>query len=97
MTQLIPLRGGSINAHQEFSVQLGDNLIDFALDYLQSGQWSMTISRDGVTLAAGAMLEPNCDVIQAWQLDIGSLVFTGDDTTLDNLGANNRLVWVPPA
>lgn len=95
MTQVIPLRGGSANAHQQFSVQLGDNLIDFTLDYLQSGQWSMTISQDGTTLAAGAMLEPGCDVIQAWQLDIGSLIFTGDDTTLDNLGTNNRLVWVP--
>lgn len=92
----IPLQGGSVNAHQQVTVQLGENLLELHLNYLQSGQWSMNLFREGVLLCAGAMLEPNCDVIQAWNLqdDIGKLVFTGLETTLDNLGIDNHLVWV---
>lgn len=95
---VIPLVGGSLNAHQIFTVQLGDNLLDFTLNYLQSGQWSVNIEREGTVLVAGAMLEPNADIIEAWQLgdDIGKLVFTGENTTLDNLGINNTLTWVSP-
>jgi hypothetical protein len=93
---VIPLQGGAVNAHQKFSVQLGDNLVEFELNYLQSGQWSCNLSIEGVVIAAGAMLEPNSDIIAVNQLSIGQLVFTGDDTTLDNLGANNTLTWVEP-
>lgn len=94
----IPLQGGSINAHQQLTVQLGDNLLEFHLNFLQSGQWSFNLFREGIILCAGAMLEPNCDVIEAWNLqdDIGRLVFTGLETTLDNLGTDNKLTWVEP-
>lgn len=96
--QSIPLEGGSINAHQTFTVQLGDNLLDVTLSYLQSGQWSVNIDREGVRIVSGAMLEPNCDVISAWNLtdDIGRLVITGDEPTLDNLGVDNTFSWVSP-
>jgi hypothetical protein len=96
--QVISLEGGSVNAHQSFSVQLGDNFLTFTLGYLQSGQWFVNIDREGVRLVSGAMLEPNCDTIEAWNLtdDIGWLVFTGADTTLDNLGVENTLTWVSP-
>lgn len=93
----IPLSSGAANAHQRFSVQLDDNLIDFEIDYvsyLDSGYWSMTLRRDGSILAAGAMLEPGCDVIQSYQAGIGRLVFTGAEVTLDNLGIDNSLTWV---
>jgi len=94
----IPLQGGSVNAHQQQTVQLGDNLLELHLNYLQSGQWSVNIFREGILLCAGAMLEPNSNIIQAWNLqdDIGKLVFTGDETTLDNLGIDNHLTWVAP-
>jgi len=94
----IPLEGGSVNAHQQFSVQLGDNLLEFRLNFLQSGQWSVNLLREGILLCAGAMLEPNSDIIQAWNLqdDIGRLIFTGVDTTLDNLGIDNHLSWLEP-
>ncbi len=92
----IPLTGGAVNAHQQLSVQLGDNLIEFELNYLQSGQWSCNLLLEGVTLAAGAMLEPNADIIKAYQLDIGQLIFIGSDTTLDNLGTDNKLIWIEP-
>lgn len=96
--QSIPLIGGSANAHQLFTVQLGDNLVDITLSYLQVGQWSMNIDREGVRLVSGAMLEPNCDIISAWNLtdDIGRFVITGADPTLDNLGIDNTLSWVSP-
>ena len=94
----IPLQGGSVNAHQQVTVQLGENLLELHLNYLQSGQWSVNIFREGILLCAGAMLEPNSNIIQAWNLqdDIGKLVFTGVETTLDNLGIDNHLVWVAP-
>ena len=94
----IPLQGGSVNSHQRITVQLGENLLELHLNYLQSGQWSVNILREGILLCAGAMLEPNSNIIQAWNLqdDIGKLVFTGFETTLDNLGIDNHLVWVAP-
>ncbi len=93
----IPLSGGAINSHQRIIIQLGDNLLEFNLNYLQSGQWSVDIDREGVRLITGAMLEPNADLTQAYPaLDIGNLIFIGDDTTLDNLGSANQLIWVAP-
>ncbi|PMX22773.1 MULTISPECIES: hypothetical protein [unclassified Pseudomonas] len=95
----IPLTAGTGNAHQRFSIQLGDNLIAFEIDfisYLDEPAWSMNLKRGGVRLASGAMLEPGSDVIQSYQAGIGQLVFTGKDVTLDNLGIDNFLVWIPP-
>ena len=54
----------------------------------------MNLLIEGVLIAAGVMLEPNCDVIENYNLDIGKLVFTGENTTLDNLGVSNALQWV---
>jgi hypothetical protein len=95
--KVIPLKGGSVNAHQQITVQLGDNLLEFNVNYLQSGQWAVDISREGVELISGAMLEPNADLTQVFQpLGLGRLIFTGTDTTLDNLGSDNRLTWIEP-
>lgn len=96
---VIPLRAGAENAHQRFSVQLGDNLIDFELDfisYLDEPAWSMNLLRDGTRIVAGAMLEPGSDIIQSYRTGIGQMVFTGSNVTLDNLGIDNFLVWIPP-
>lgn len=93
----IPLKNGAANAHQRFSVQLGDNLIDFEIDYnsyLDSPSWSLNLYRDGTRLIAGAMLEPGADIIGPYQVGIGRLVFVGEEVTLDNLGVANQLVWV---
>lgn len=97
--QVIPLQPGVANAHQRFSVQLGDNLIAFEVDfisYLGEPAWSMNLIRDGSRIVSGAMLEPGSDVIQSYRAGIGQMVFTGSDVTLDNLGVDNFLVWVPP-
>lgn len=58
--------------------------------------WSMNIVRGGIRLAAGVMLEPGSDIIQSYRTGIGQMVFTGKDVTLDNLGVDNSLVWIPP-
>lgn len=95
----IPLAAGADNSHQRFSVQLGDNLISFEIDfisYLDAPAWSMNIVRGGIRLAAGVMLESGSDIIQSYRAGIGQMVFTGKDVTLDNLGVDNSLVWIPP-
>lgn len=97
---VIPLSAGAANAHQVFSVQLGENLIEFEVNYISylgRPAWSMDLRRDGSLLAAGAMLEPGCDVIQNYRAGIGRLVFTGRAPTLDNLGIDNALTWVEDA
>lgn len=91
---IIPLQGGAANARQVFNIQLGENLTEFRVNYLQTGQWSVDLYIDSILIAAGAMLEPNADIIKALNLDIGHLVFIGDDTTLDNLGKSNFLHWI---
>lgn len=96
MAQKIPLIGGAVNAHHTFSVQLGDRLIGFRLNYLQTGQWVVDLSENNVVIAAGLNLESECDIIEGYNLALGQLVFIGDDTTLNNLGINNGLFWVAP-
>lgn len=95
----IPLAAGVDNAHQRFSVQLGDNLVAFEVDfisYLDAPAWSMNLIRGGTMLASGVMLEPGSDVIQSYRTGLGQMVFTGKEVTLDNLGIDNFLVWIPP-
>ncbi len=92
----IPLTGGAVNAHQSFTVQLNSRLIEFKLNYLQSGQWSVDLYEGQTRLAAGVMLEPNCNIIESNRLDLGQLVFIGENTTLDNLGVDNHLIYVAP-
>lgn len=95
--ELIPLAAGAANAHQEFTLQLGDNYLDFVLNYVSytdTPAWSMDIYRDGTALVMGAMLEPGCDVIESYRAGIGRLVFTGEPVTLNNLGITNALTWV---
>ena len=82
----IPLTGGSANAHQRLTVQAGDAFLQLELNYISSGQWAVDISREGTLLAAGLMLEPNSNLLELYDLDIGSLIFVGEETTLDNLG-----------
>lgn len=95
--QEIPLTNGSANAHQEFTLQLGDNYLDFQINYISytgTPAWTMNILRDGTPLVLGAMLVPGADVTSGYTADIGRFVFVGDEVTLDNLGKDNHLVWV---
>lgn len=95
----IPLGAGASNSHQRFGVQLGESLINFEIDfisYLDAPAWSMNLLRDGSMIVSGAMLEPGSDIIQSYRAGIGQIVFTGNDVTLNNLGIENFLVWIPP-
>lgn len=93
----IPLTNGSENAHQTFSILLGDNYLEFDINYLtRFGHWVADVKREGVYLARGVMLVPEQTLLDAYQLDIGgNLAFIGDEPTLDNLGSENTLVWLP--
>jgi hypothetical protein len=92
----IPLLSGANNAHYSFDKQLGDNFLQFTVNFvtLAGPSWSVDISREGVELISGAMLEPNAIISDGYNAGIGRLIFVGDDVTLDNLGVDNKLVWL---
>ena len=92
----IPLAGGPQNAHQLFTMLLGDNLLEFRLNYITTAgpAWSLDISMEGTPILSGAMLEPSAVLTEYANLNIGNLVFVGDPVTLDNLGTANQLVWI---
>jgi len=93
----IPLKGGSANAHQQFSVTIDNVYLTFTLNYLSyvdTPGWSMDITRDGLLIVAGAMLVPGADVTATYNAGIGRFIFSGAEPTLDNLGIANNLTWV---
>lgn len=89
----IPLKNGAENARQDFSANLGGNLIDFSikfLSYLDTPMWVLDARIDATPITLGRGLQPN------GVLDLGSfgkLVFIGEPATLDNLGVANELIW----
>lgn len=96
----IPLIGGAVNSHQEFNVQLGDNFLEFRLNFITRSleepdfaPWVLDILREGELLVAGAALVPGSDIIEHFGAGIGKLFFIGDQPTLDNLGQSNSLIW----
>lgn len=95
----IPLLSGADNAHQRFSQRLGDMLVSFEVNYISysvSPYWIFDLYQDGFPLAQGVPLNPGADLLASNPIKgLGSLVFVGDEPTLDNLGINNHLVWVP--
>lgn len=96
--QEIPLNNGASNSHQTFTVKLCDNVLDFALDYISytdKPAWTMTVSQDGINYITGAMLVPNAEVSKAYRAGLGRFFFVGDEVTIDNLGVDNHLLWVP--
>ena len=92
---LIPLLSGHENSHQRFSIQLGDNLLDFRLDWIYYYRfWSMSISVEGVNRLSGGVLSAGT-VVNRHVIDLGVLTFEGSDATLNNLGKDNKLIWSP--
>ena len=95
----IPLKGGAVNSHQKFSATLGGVLVDFVLNYITRkdsdsfGTWSLDAYVQGGLVAGGMMLESGAVINRNYQAGIGKLSFVGSDATLDNLGADNHLVW----
>src|SRR5690606_15630303 len=96
----IRLRRGSANAHQRFTQRLGGNLLEFRVRYLAYQEvplWIMDIFRDGAPLALGMGLNAGAVMSEAYNVpaDVGRFVFVGAEATLENLGRDNRLVWLP--
>ena len=92
----IPLRNGVQNTHQRFSLRVGVNMLEFRVNYisyLDHPAWSLDVLRDGATLIAGVMLEPNAEISKGYRAGIGRLFFIGQEVTLDNLGVDNNLIW----
>ena len=90
---VIPLDAG-VN-QQLFDVKLGDNFITFRLRWRELiNQWSCDLLREGQLLAAGIMLTPGVLLTKTNNLDLGDLIMTGEHPTLDNLGIDNKLIWI---
>lgn len=92
----IPLRNGSGNAHQRFSMRLGASFLNFEINYISYADvpaWSMDIYRDGTPMVLGTMLVPGANITSNYRSNIGNFYFVGDEPTIDNLGVNNQLVW----
>lgn len=95
--KVIPLQGGAVNAHQQQFVTLGDSVLQFDIRYITRDPhpgWSCDISRDGEVLIHGAMLVANGELTKSHDLDIGRIVMVGEEVTLNNLGVDNKLVWI---
>lgn len=96
----IPLKPGSANAHQRFTQRLGENLLEFRVSYLayqEVPMWVLDLYRDGAAVALGMTLSAGAVITESYDLpdDIGRLYFVGEEATLDNLGRDNHLVWLP--
>ncbi len=90
---VIPLRSGAKNAHQVFSIQLGENLVDFKINWNHlTNRWGIDLSIDGVKKLSGGILAAG-GAVNRYVPNMGTLYFLGDDATLDNLGSANQLVW----
>jgi hypothetical protein len=107
---IIPLSGTKQYAQYSQYVSLGDYSYELRFSYQQNGQWLMYIIADGdvgdiptytadeVTYVAEVMLEGGVDLMACYNVrdTFGQLFFVGEEATLDNLGSDNKLVWVSP-
>lgn len=95
--QKIELQSGAANAHQSFTVTLGERDITFRLDWMPYQfipKWNLNLYEGDTPLVLGLILAVGCDLLEAYHLGIGKLVLVGDEPTLENLGTNNSLVLV---
>ena len=107
---VIPLSGTKQYAQYSQYVSLGDYSYELKFSYQQNGQWLMYIIADGdvgdiptytvdeIAYVAEVMLEGGVDLVESYNIrdTFGQLFFVGEEATLDNLGKDNKLVWVSP-
>lgn len=93
----IPLRNGAEYARHQFIVNVGDNQIlikqEF-LSYLDTPQWVISVYRESLPVVLSKPLVPNVEITSQAKMNIGRIVFVGSEATLDNLGEDNKLIWV---
>lgn len=90
----IPLTGGVSNSHQILFAQLGSRLFEFRINwrgYISS--WEADIYVEGVLLAGGVSLKPDCEITVMYPHIPERIFFVGDEPTIDNLGTDNTLVY----
>ncbi|PYY72196.1 hypothetical protein CRX42_02375 [Pseudomonas jessenii] len=84
---------------QTFSARLGGNTLTIELQWMARLEVFRVniLSALGVTLTAGRILLPGVDLLAGLypppQISYGSLTLEGDQSTPDNLGVANSLVW----
>ena len=92
----IPLRNGAEYARHQFTVTLGDNQIlikqEF-LSYLDVPQWVVSVYRESLPVVLSKSLVPNVEITTQSKINIGRIVFVGEEATLGNLGVDNKLIW----
>lgn len=96
---LIPLFGGKDNAHQEFNILLGKNNCIFELNYnLNCDAWFLNIKVNKEYIVIGAVLRINSDMLFKYSIKdtFGSLVCVNKEPTIDNIGIDCNLIWIPP-
>ena len=93
----IPLRSGAEYARHQFIVNVGDNQLLIKqeyLSYLDTPQWVISIFRESLPVVLSKPLVPNVEITSQAKMNIGRIVFVGGEATLDNLGEDNKLIWV---
>ncbi len=91
----IPLSNGAVNAHQIFQVELGDNTVEFYVNWNTTEEyWSADLYVEGELKCAGVILLVGDELLGVYNAGLGRLVMAGTDPTLDNLGTDNQLIWI---
>jgi hypothetical protein len=90
----VPLSSG--NAYFRFRIQLGNHNLVFRLRWLTLyGYFCVDIDEKGEPVICGRALHPGVDLLAGLNTDIGQLVLRGTSPTINNLGVDNKLEWIP--
>lgn len=92
----VKLQGNVKNAHQEFSVTLGDYIFNFEMDWITRNQeWKVAISivDQDESLITDAILNPGVNLLDGI-FGYGRFYCYGEQPTLNNLGIDSFLIWV---
>lgn len=92
----VKMQGTVRNAHQEFSVTLGDYIFNFNMDWRERyEEWSVRIQVEGQedSLITDAVLNPGTNLLDGIN-GYGRFYSYGEQPTLDNIGIDSFLIWV---
>ena len=95
----ITLTGGAGNARQSLTATMNGREITLTFywcGYVDAPFWNLDLTESGRPVVSGLVLRPGADLLAPYALDLGRLIFVGEEATLDNLGERNHLVYVEP-
>lgn len=93
----IPLKGGYEYSKQSFITNLDNNQVMFDLEflsYVENPHWVISVYRDSLPIVVSRALLANTEITTFSTMNVGRIVFVGEEATLDNLGVDNKLIWV---